>query len=103
MNAAPKEATMKTSTPAKLTRSAVPLTSQRAHEIQAFGSVVPMPIALDERTRQEGAENLNQVLADTITLRDLYKKHHWQVSGRPSTNFTRCSTNISASRTSWWT
>jgi starvation-inducible DNA-binding protein len=26
-------------------------------------------------------DNLNQVLADTITLRDLYKKHHWQVSG----------------------
>src|SRR5207253_1172642 len=27
------------------------------------------------------AENLNQILADTITLRDLYKKHHWQVAG----------------------
>jgi starvation-inducible DNA-binding protein len=26
-------------------------------------------------------DNLNQVLADTITLRDLYKKHHWQVAG----------------------
>ena len=25
--------------------------------------------------------NLNQLLADTITLRDLYKKHHWQVAG----------------------
>ena len=25
--------------------------------------------------------NLNQLLADTITLRDLYKNHHWQVSG----------------------
>jgi starvation-inducible DNA-binding protein len=24
---------------------------------------------------------LNTLLADTITLRDLYKKHHWQVSG----------------------
>ena len=32
-------------------------------------------------TRRESADNLNQLLADTITLRDLYKKHHWQVSG----------------------
>ena len=23
--------------------------------------------------------NLNQLLADTMTLRDMYKKHHWQV------------------------
>src|SRR5947209_18811633 len=72
---------MKTSTPTNVVRSAAPLTGQRAHEIQAFGSVVPMPIALAENTRRESADNLNQLLADTITLRDLYKKHHWQVSG----------------------
>src|SRR5262245_23566199 len=72
---------MKTSTPSKVARSAAPLTGQRAHEIQAFGSVVPMPIALAEDTRRASADNLNQLLADTITLRDLYKKHHWQVSG----------------------
>jgi starvation-inducible DNA-binding protein len=72
---------MKTSTPTKITRSAAPLTGQRAHQIQAFGSVVSMPIALAEETRQASADNLNQLLADTITLRDLYKKHHWQVSG----------------------
>jgi starvation-inducible DNA-binding protein len=40
-----------------------------------------MPIALAEDTRRTSADNLNQVLADTITLRDLYKKHHWQVAG----------------------
>ena len=62
-------------------RSAAPLTGQRAHEMQAFGSVVSMPIALAEEVRRASADNLNQVLADTITLRDLYKKHHWQVSG----------------------
>src|SRR6201993_1967479 len=72
---------MKTSTPTKATRNAAPLTNQRAHETQAFGSVVPMPIALAEDTRRASAENLNQLLADTMTLRDLYKKHHWQVSG----------------------
>jgi starvation-inducible DNA-binding protein len=61
--------------------AAAPLVKQRAHEIQAFGHVVPMPIALSEKVRKETAENLNQLLADTITLRDLYKKHHWAVSG----------------------
>jgi starvation-inducible DNA-binding protein len=76
-----KETTMKTSTPTKLTPSAAPLTKQHAREIQAYGSVVSMPIALAEEIRRESAENLNQLLADTITLRDLYKKHHWQVSG----------------------
>jgi starvation-inducible DNA-binding protein len=72
---------MKTSTPTKAARSAAPLTGQRAREIQAYGSVVAMPIALGESTRRASADNLNQLLADTITLRDLYKKHHWQVSG----------------------
>ena len=72
---------MKTSTPAKAARSAAPLTGQRAREIQAFGSVVAMPIGLAEDTRRASADGLNQVLADTMTLRDLYKKHHWQVSG----------------------
>src|SRR3954471_8775338 len=72
---------MKTSMPTKVARSAATLTGQRAHEIQAFGSVVPMPIALAEDTRRASADNLNQLLADTITLHDLYRKHHWQVSG----------------------
>src|SRR5271168_3806243 len=72
---------MTESTLTKVARSAAPLTGQRAHEIQAFGSVVSMPIALAEVTRRESSANLNQLLADTITLRDLYKKHHWQVSG----------------------
>jgi starvation-inducible DNA-binding protein len=62
-------------------RSATPLTGQHAHVIQEFGTVVAMPLALAESTRRASAINLNQVLADTITLRDLYKKHHWQVSG----------------------
>ncbi len=60
---------------------ATPLTGQKAHEIQAYGHLVAMPIALAEKTRQTSVENLNQLLADTMTLRDMYKKHHWQVSG----------------------
>jgi starvation-inducible DNA-binding protein len=58
-----------------------PLTHQQAHEIQPFGHVVKLPIALAENVCKESVENLNQLLADTITLRDLYKKHHWQVAG----------------------
>jgi starvation-inducible DNA-binding protein len=40
-----------------------------------------LPIALDEKVCAGSVENLNQLLADTMTLRDLYKKHHWQVAG----------------------
>src|SRR5262249_20854992 len=50
-------------------------------ETQAFGSVAPYPIALSEMACAASVTNLNQLLADTMTLRDLYKKHHWQVSG----------------------
>ncbi len=60
---------------------ATPLVNQKAHEIQPFGHLVKMPIALSEKVCKESVENLNQLLADTITLRDLYKKHHWQVAG----------------------
>jgi len=58
-----------------------PLDHQHAHEIQPFGHLVRMPIALSEVACKESVENLNQLLADSITLRDLYKKHHWQVAG----------------------
>jgi starvation-inducible DNA-binding protein len=60
---------------------AEPLTEQRGKQIQTFGSVVRMPIGLDAKVREQSARNLNVILADTITLRDLYKKHHWQVAG----------------------
>jgi len=65
----------------KTESSATPLVHQRGREIQAYGKVVRMPIGLDEETCAKSVEQLNQILADTITLRDLYKKHHWQVSG----------------------
>jgi starvation-inducible DNA-binding protein len=61
--------------------SATPLTGQKSHEIQAYGHLVSMPLALNQQARQQSVDNLNQLLADTMTLRDMYKKHHWQVSG----------------------
>jgi starvation-inducible DNA-binding protein len=60
---------------------AKPILHQSAREIQPYGKIAKLPIALDEKVCAASAENLNQVLADTITLRDLYKKHHWQVAG----------------------
>jgi len=60
---------------------AKPVLHQNAREIQPYGKIVKLPIALDEKTCAASAENLNQILADTMTLRDLYKKHHWQVAG----------------------
>lgn len=62
--------------------SAQPRFHQRAGEIQAYGTVNhALPLELEEPVRLEMTEQLNQLLADTITLRDLYKKSHWQVAG----------------------
>ena len=62
--------------------SAQPRYHQSARELQSYGTVTSvMPLQLEEPVRLEMAEQLNQLLADTITLRDLYKKSHWQVSG----------------------
>src|SRR5262250_2287583 len=66
----------------KRTISAQPRFHQRAEEIQAYGTVNHLlPLDLEEPVRLEMTEQLNQLLADTITLRDLYKKSHWQVAG----------------------
>ena len=50
-------------------------------EIQPFGTLEDLPLALEDNARSQSVATLNQVLADTMTLRDLYKKHHWQMSG----------------------
>ena len=62
--------------------NAQPCFHQRAREIQAYGTVNhALPLELEEPVRMEMTEQLNQLLADTMTLRDLYKKSHWQVAG----------------------
>jgi starvation-inducible DNA-binding protein len=67
--------------PANGARPAAPRLGQRGKIVQDFGTVVNLPAGLDEEVRLESTRNLNQVLADTMMLRDMYKKHHWQVSG----------------------
>ena len=63
-------------------RRAEPLLRQRAPETQRFENILAdVPLALDRQTRAKSVQLLNQVLVDTIALRDLYKKCHWQVSG----------------------
>ena len=62
--------------------SAQPRIHQKAGEIQAYGTVThALPLELEEPVRLEITARLNQLLADTMTLRDLYKKSHWQVAG----------------------
>jgi starvation-inducible DNA-binding protein len=62
--------------------SAQPRLHQHAKEIQQYGTVThALPLDLEEPVRLEMTEQLNIMLADTMTLRDLYKKSHWQVAG----------------------
>lgn len=70
------------SIPRKAALNAQPRLHQTAAEIQAYGTVSHLlPLELEEPVRLEMTEQLNQLLADTMTLRDLYKKSHWQVAG----------------------
>jgi starvation-inducible DNA-binding protein len=62
--------------------SAQPHLHQHAAAIQPYGTVNhALPLELEEPVGLEMTERLNQLLADTITIRDLYKKSHWQVAG----------------------
>ena len=58
-----------------------PITPSTHGATQSFQVARRTPLALDGSAVAENIDNLNQLLADTITLRDLYKKHHWQASG----------------------
>ena len=50
-------------------------------EIQKFGSLRLAPIALASTARSESCRVLNVILADSMILYALYKKHHWLVMG----------------------
>jgi starvation-inducible DNA-binding protein len=54
---------------------------QRGVELQRFGTLRLLPIALSAEARGQSAQLLNRILADTTILYALYKKHHWLVAG----------------------
>lgn len=58
-----------------------PIVPSACGETQSFTVARRNPLALDSSVAAASIDNLNQLLADTMTLRDLYKKHHWQASG----------------------
>jgi starvation-inducible DNA-binding protein len=58
-----------------------PKLAQRAPEIQRYGTLRTLPIALPDDAKRESCELLNEILADSMVLYSLYKKHHWLVAG----------------------
>ncbi|MGH2513817.1 MAG: Dps family protein, partial [Candidatus Limnocylindrales bacterium] len=62
-------------------RSPEPELGAHGPEIQRFGTLRHQPIALAAKARAASAAELNVILADTMILYALYKKHHWLVAG----------------------
>ena len=62
-------------------RSPEPRLAPLGNEIQRFGSLRLAPIALESTARSESCRLLNEILADSMILYALYKKHHWLVAG----------------------
>ena len=62
-------------------RSPDPRLDERGPELQSFGTLRRLPIALADDKRDKSCEALNEILADTMVLYALYKKHHWLLAG----------------------
>jgi starvation-inducible DNA-binding protein len=58
-----------------------PKLGQTARQLQRYGTLRKLPIALPERARAESCRLLNEILADTTVLYSLYKKAHWNAAG----------------------
>ncbi|MEV4808990.1 Dps family protein [Micromonospora avicenniae] len=63
------------------TADSQPRLHQQGREIQAFGTVRQLPVALAYEARLYSCERLNRALADTRILHALYKKYHWLMRG----------------------
>jgi starvation-inducible DNA-binding protein len=61
--------------------SAEPRLGQTGPEIQRFGALRELPTGLPDETRAESCRVLTEILADTLVLYALYKKHPWNVAG----------------------
>jgi starvation-inducible DNA-binding protein len=68
-------------TTSERTHSSQPLLYQHGPVIQEFGTLRLLPLALSHQARLQSSQLLNQILADTMILYSLYKKHHWQMRG----------------------
>jgi starvation-inducible DNA-binding protein len=62
-------------------RSPEPRLAPLGVEVQRFGTLRLLPIALPAAARSDSCRVLNEILADTMILYALYKKHHWLVAG----------------------
>ncbi len=60
---------------------AQPNYNPKSYELQKYGALHAVPLGMPEETLKQNVGMLNQLLADSITLYNLYKKHHWQVTG----------------------
>ncbi len=58
-----------------------PVLHRQGREIQRFGTLCTLQIALETVARVESCDQLNQILADSLILYSLYKKHHWLMRG----------------------
>jgi starvation-inducible DNA-binding protein len=58
-----------------------PRLDAKAPQIQAFGTLRSLPIGLPDKARISSCAALNEILADSMVLYALYKKHHWLVAG----------------------
>jgi starvation-inducible DNA-binding protein len=58
-----------------------PRLNEKAPELQRFGTLRTLPIALDDQARAKSCQLLNGILADSMVLYALYKKNHWLVAG----------------------
>jgi starvation-inducible DNA-binding protein len=54
-----------------------PLLAQHGPLIQEYGTLRLLPIALSHEARLLSCQLLNQILADSLILYSLYKKHYW--------------------------
>src|SRR5690349_18327348 len=62
-------------------RSAQPRLGQTGPELQRFGTLRQLPIALSAEARAESCQLLNALLADSMVIAALYKKAHWNAVG----------------------
>lgn len=72
---------MAVSTNGQKTISPEPRLGQHGPGAQQFGTLRDLPIGLGTKARAQSCRLLNEILADTMILYGLYKKHHWLVAG----------------------